>query len=50
MFKVTFAEVDGSDAANEDIILSERIMGYPTVLIYLDGKRIGNYLGSRKNE
>lgn len=41
-------QFDGAaDATAEEIIFREKVDGYPTLLVYKNGDRIGEYRGNR---
>lgn len=41
------AIVDASQSENEMLSLSERVDGYPSIILYREGERYGDYLGPR---
>ena len=40
--------LDASDEENEALLESLGVEGFPTLLVYRDGKRLPDYSGSRK--
>jgi hypothetical protein len=44
-----FVLIDGTVEKNKDIIQQEGIEGYPTMILYKEGRRLGEHLGERKH-
>lgn len=47
MMQTILGRLDCSDPQVEEIVAGEKIDGYPTIMVYKRGERIGEYHGNR---
>lgn len=48
--KAKIASVDVTDEGNAELVASEQIAGYPTLVVYKSGYRLADYHGERTDK